>query len=263
LAKQFVTAGHTLTRINIGGGFPINFIDREGWDQFTTLLWKQLRGELTADQAVVWDNLPMGFAGMDRNYPERPAWKGKAYYSPYPAEKMIEQLLSSIPNGETEPFVELLRTFGEPHLYLEPGRGLIGTAGVTICEVAGTKEVNGNLLVVADMGVVNHSTALITADIHPMTVLPDDETAKPISAFIAGRLCFTGDMISKVKIKLNRLPQRGDILVIHHTGAYCADHFTSNSCGFPRSPKIAIDGKGRMELWRKPEAYADVFGVNQ
>jgi hypothetical protein len=73
-------------------------------------------------------------------------------------------------------------------------------------------------------------------------------------------LCFSGDMISKAKVPLNRLPQRGDRFVLYHTGAYSADHFASNSCGFPRPVKVAVLPDGRVELWRAPEAFESLFG---
>ena len=81
-----------------------------------------------------------------------------------------------------------------------------------------------------------------------------------VEAFLAGRLCFSGDMISKAKVSLNRLPKRGERFVVFHTGAYGADHFASHSCGFPRPAKAAIHQDGTIELWRARESFADVFG---
>ena len=67
-------------------------------------------------------------------------------------------------------------------------------------------------------------------------------------------------MISKAKIELNRLPEPGERFAVYYTGAYSADHFASNSCGFPRPAKVAILPDGRTELWRSPERFEDVFG---
>ncbi len=67
-------------------------------------------------------------------------------------------------------------------------------------------------------------------------------------------------MISKIKISLNRLPERGERFVIYHTGAYGADHFAGHSCGFPRPGKVAIREDGTAEVWRRPDRFEDVFG---
>lgn len=261
LISAFRNTGLIWTRLDIGGGFPVNYIEAEEWSRFTELLWRQLRGELPANEAVTWDNHPMGFSGADRSVLGMQEWRGKGYYSDTPGASMLEAMLTYRPNRSDRTFAELLKDWGEPLLYIEPGRGLIGSAGITLAEVMTVKEVNGSILIVTDMGVVNHSPSLITADIYPMEILPHSDNEQPIEAFIAGRLCFTGDMISKVKVRLNRLPKRGDILVIHHTGAYCADHFTSNSCGFPRPVKVAVDERGKMEVWRRPEKYNEIFGI--
>ena len=110
------------------------------------------------------------------------------------------------------------------------------------------------------MGINNHGTNLITPDIFPAEVIPAKEDDQPCEVFLVGRLCFSGDLINKAKVKLNRLPVRDELMVIHHTGAYSADHFASHSCGFPRPAKVAVRNDGTIEIWRPAETYHDVFG---
>jgi len=124
----------------------------------------------------------------------------------------------------------------------------------------GVKRVLGHYVVALDMGINNHGTNLITPDLFPATVLPRRTSDEPIEAFLAGRLCFSGDMISKAKATLNRLPARGDRFVLYYTGAYNADHFASNSCGFPRPGKVAVHADGGAELWRAPESFESLYG---
>ncbi|MGD9675516.1 MAG: hypothetical protein AB7V19_02370, partial [Candidatus Bipolaricaulia bacterium] len=69
------------------------------------------------------------------------------------------------------------------------------------------------------------------------------------------------DMISKVKVRLNRAPRVGERVAIYFTGAYSADHFASNSCGFPLPAKVAVDVAGNLELWRRPQSFEDVFAA--
>ncbi|MCF7809961.1 hypothetical protein K9N50_03125 [bacterium] len=255
LADKIKSHGMTLKYIDIGGGYPVSYCTEDEWKLFKDKLIKQLQGNLPHDQWVSWDNNPMGFRG---EYLDKKEWHGKAYWSEFPGALMLKQLLEAeYSQGVT--VKDKLKQLGSPTLIVEPGRALLGTAGVTIAEVMGVKQVLGNHVVMLDMGIVNHGHALITPDMHPMSIIPDRNTDSPVEAFVAGRLCFTGDMISKVKVKLNRLPERGELMVVHHTGTYSADHFASNSCGFPRPAKIAVNKDGSVDVWRKGETYGDVF----
>jgi diaminopimelate decarboxylase len=156
---------------------------------------------------------------------------------------------------------EHLVSLGSPTLIVEPGRSLMATAGITLAEVRGTKSVLGNRVVSLDLGFTNHGTNVITPDLFAAAILPRREDDEPVEAFLAGRLCLSGDMISKIKVRLNRAPRVGERIVLYATGAYSADHFASNSCGFPRPGKVSIDAAGRLEVWRRPETFEDVFGA--
>lgn len=260
LAESVGSAGLEVKTIDAGGGYPVAYMPKEAWDDFQRRLRCQLAGAGSTSDWVTWDNLPMGYSYLNGSPPrEADAWRGKAYWTQFPGSKMLERFLTGkTRSGKT--VAERLEELGSPRLVIEPGRALIGTAGITIAEVTSVKSVMGNNLVTLDLGIVNHGTNLVTPDIFPVEVYPPRGDDVPIEAFLAGRLCFTGDMISKVKITLNRLPQPGELLILHHTGAYSADHFASNSCGFPRPGKIAIGEKGSVEIWRKPEIFEDVFG---
>ncbi|MCK5827782.1 hypothetical protein KAH43_04575, partial [Candidatus Bipolaricaulota bacterium] len=206
--------------------------------------------------SVTWTDLPMGYS-KDAS-PEAP-WIGKAYWSAVPQSAMLTHLLNhTFADGRT--CIERLHALGSPSLIAEPGRALMASTGITLTQVAGTKNVLDHTVVSLEMGINNHGTNLISPDMFPSAVLPTQDDDEPVDAFLAGRLCFSGDMISKTKVTLNRLPKRGERFVLFHTGAYGADHFASNSCGFLRPGKVAIRPDGRAEVWRKPERFDDIFG---
>ena len=131
---------------------------------------------------------------------------------------MLENLLTH-PNEEGRTVREKMESIGSPALIIEPGRSMIATAGITVTRVMGTKMALGNNIVALDMGINNHGTNLITPDIFPAEVIPRRPDDQPCQAFLVGRLCFSGDLINKAKVKLNRLPVRDELMVIHHTGA--------------------------------------------
>jgi len=259
LCEVATATGLRLRVIDIGGGFPVSFLDKETWDRFSANLLARLRGKTGIEEAATWNDLPMGYAHLGSGEADGERWIGKSYWTGRPASKMLEHLLQyRFADGRST--VDRLKELGTPSLIVEPGRSLMATAGVTLTQVMGVKSVLGHSVVSLDLGINNHGTNLITPDIFPTSVLPLREDDLEEEVFLAGRLCFSGDMISKAKVRLNRMPKRGDRLVLYHTGAYGADHFASHSCGFPRPAKVAVRGDGEIEVWRHAERFEDVFG---
>jgi diaminopimelate decarboxylase len=254
LTEQARDLGLSPDIIDIGGGFPVAFLTEMEWRAFQQQLLNRLQTRTAP--SVTWNDLPIGYA---REVSSEASWIGKAYWSAVPQSAMLTHLLShSFADGRT--CIQRLRALGSPTLIVEPGRALMASTGVTLTQVAGTKTVLNHTVVSLEMGINNHGTNLISPDMFPAAVLPTREDDEPIDAFLAGRLCFSGDMISKTKVRLNRLPQRGERFVLFHTGAYGADHFASNSCGFLRPGKVAIRPDGNAEIWRKPETFGEIFG---
>lgn len=260
LAGLAVTSGLPVDCIDVGGGFPVSFVTEEAWGRFTKRLLARLRGESPISESATWSDLPMGFAHVRANANVDPRWIGKSYWTAFPASRMLAHVLAHrFATGAT--VVDRLTALGRPRLIVEPGRSLTASAGITLAQAVGVKTVLGHRVVSLDMGINNHGTNLISPDIFPAAVLPKRTADRPVEAFLAGRLCFSGDMVSKAKVELNRLPTPGERCVVYHTGAYSADHFASHTCGFPVPAKIAIRADGTAELWRAPGTFADVFGT--
>ncbi len=256
LARRACTRGLRLSRIDFGGGYPVAFVPEEDWSGFQSRLLARLRHSV-GGESVTWTDLPMGYAGAANS--SNPVWVGKAYWSAHPGARMLEHMLEFV-HGDGRTTAQHLTDLGAPTLIVEPGRSLMAPAGVTLAEVRGTKHVLGHRVVSLDLGIVNHGTNLISPDIFRAAVLPRREDDVPVDAFLAGRLCFSGDMLSKVKTRLNRAPRVGERVAIYATGAYSADHFASNSCGFPLPAKVAVRRDGTVEVWRRAQTFEDVFG---
>ena len=261
LAGLAVELGLSVECIDVGGGFPVTFLTDEEWKRLTARLLARLRGDSPISEAVTWNDLPMGYGHLTARDKSAPRWIGKSYWSAFPASRMLAHILDHrFEDGAT--VIDRLAALGRPRLIVEPGRSLMASAGVTLVQATGVKKVLGHPVVSLDMGINNHGTNLISPDIFPAAVLPKRPDDRPVDAFLAGRLCFSGDMISKAKIQLNRLPASGERCIVYHTGAYSADHFASNSCGFPLPVKVAIRPDGTAELWRAPQTFTDVFGAS-
>lgn len=107
----------------------------------------------------------------------------------------------------------------EPVLYLEPGRSLISTSGVTLYTVGSSKQVpHGTKYWAVDGGMSDNPRPSLYQAKYKAQVAnkPDAENSQKVT--IAGRFCESGDILIK-DINLPEL-EEGDILCIFNTGAY-------------------------------------------
>ncbi|MCC3754813.1 diaminopimelate decarboxylase [Staphylococcus capitis] len=106
-----------------------------------------------------------------------------------------------------------------PEIGIEPGRSIVGEAGITLYEVGTIKEIpEVNKYVSVDGGMSDHiRTALYDANYQALLVNRNEEADDTVT--IAGKLCESGDIIIK-KAKLPSSIKRGDYLAILSTGAY-------------------------------------------
>ena len=106
-----------------------------------------------------------------------------------------------------------------PTIYIEPGRSIISTAGVTLYTVGSTKQVpNGRKYVAVDGGMADNPRpsmyqAQYTAEVANK---PGCENTEKVT--IAGRFCESGDILIE-NVDLPKL-EAGDIICFYNTGAY-------------------------------------------
>jgi diaminopimelate decarboxylase len=177
-------------------------------------------------------------------------WSGERFYTPYPKEKLLARLLKgSIPfEGGDLPLKKVLERIGNPSLIVEPGRAIVGDAGITLARVVDIYPVaGGHPLVTLDLGIVNHGTGLLEPDLYTWTLANhiEQKDRRPFRAFVAGRLCFSGDLLSRYQVSFPRKPIRGDIAVIEKTGAYAPTFFASRANGYPLPASVLI-GPGKQ-----------------
>lgn len=125
------------------------------------------------------------------------------------ADVILKSLNSSIEKYGIEP----------PTLFLEPGRSIISTAGVTLYTLGSSKQVpNGKKYFAVDGGMADNARPSMYGAEYLARVAnkPDSELSQNVT--IAGRFCESGDILIK-NIKLPEL-EEGDILCVFNTGAY-------------------------------------------
>ena len=142
-----------------------------------------------------------------------------------------------------------------PKVYVEPGRSIVGDAGVTLYTVGAIKTIPGvRTYVSVDGGMFeNPRPALYGARYE--AVLADRPLAEPSQvAAVAGRCCESGDVL----IWEAHLPamRSGDVLAVFSTGAYTYA-MASNYNRFPR-PAVVLAGGGRARVAVERETYDDL-----
>ena len=142
-----------------------------------------------------------------------------------------------------------------PYLLLEPGRSIVGEAGVTLYTVGAIKEIPGvKKYVAVDGGMFdNPRYALYQSKYTPILANRANEPCTEIVS-IAGKCCESGDLIA-VNVSLPKA-ETGDILAILSTGAYnysMAMNYNRNMI-----PPCVLVCDGEAEYIVKPQSYADI-----
>jgi diaminopimelate decarboxylase len=140
-------------------------------------------------------------------------------------------------------------------LVLEPGRSLVGRAGVTLYRVGATKESGGVSWVAIDGGMSdNPRPQLYGARYEALLANRAGELADGVFR-IAGKHCESGDVL----IDAAELPhpRRGDVLAVPATGAYTLA-MGSTYNGVPR-PAVVLVRDGDARLIRRRESTGDLL----
>ncbi len=103
-------------------------------------------------------------------------------------------------------------------IYIEPGRSVISTAGVTLYTVGSSKQVpNGRKYVAIDGGMADNPRPSMYQAEYVAEVCNHNNPERELVT-IAGRYCESGDILIE-NIELPKLTE-GDILCVYNTGAY-------------------------------------------
>ena len=140
-------------------------------------------------------------------------------------------------------------------LVLEPGRVIVGNAGVLVTRVLYRKEGDHKSFMVVDAG-MNDLIRPSLYDAHH-DVWPVSEAAgrRPILADIVGPICETGDFLSRDREVPDAPP--GDLLAVMSAGAY-GFTMASNYCSRLRLPEVMVRND-TFDIIRKRQIYDDLI----
>jgi diaminopimelate decarboxylase len=163
---------------------------------------------------------------------------------------------------------EIASLLGHPvQLELEPGRYLVAESGVLVSEVRAVKSQGSKHFVMVDAGFSDLARPAMYGSYHGMEFIHADGTAVvgPVQdTAVAGPLCESGDVLTQgeggvVQDRALPVPQVGDLLVVHDTGAYGAS-MSSNYNTRPLIPEVLIEN-GQPRLIRRKQTVAELMAL--
>jgi diaminopimelate decarboxylase len=143
-----------------------------------------------------------------------------------------------------------------PRILVEPGRSLVGAAGITVYTVGTVKEIPGvRTYVAVDGGMSDNLRPMLYGSRYEALIANRAAEAATTPATVAGMHCESGDVL--VRDATLAAPAPGDLLVTPATGAY-GYSMASNYNGVPRPPVVFCrDGDARLVVRR--ETYDDLL----
>lgn len=143
-----------------------------------------------------------------------------------------------------------------PKILMEPGRSIVGDAGVTLYTVGMVKDIpNVRKYVSVDGGMADNPRYIMYGSDYSAVIANKAGEEPKETVTLCGRCCESGDIL----IKNAFLPKAevGDIMCVLSTGAYNYS-MASNYNRIPRPPIVTVSG-GKAKVAVKRETYEDIL----
>ena len=143
-------------------------------------------------------------------------------------------------------------------ILIEPGRAIVGPAGVLVTRVLYVKENSGRRFVIADAGMNDLIRPPLYGAIHSIESV-DRPTGHSIRTDVVGPICETSDFLAR-DIVLPE-PAEGDLLAVRDAGAY-GFAMSSNYNFRPRAAEVLVE-RGTFRTVRRRETFEDLVRPEQ
>jgi diaminopimelate decarboxylase len=138
---------------------------------------------------------------------------------------------------------------------LEPGRVLVGNAGVLVTRVLYTKQTPVKHFVVVDAGMNDLARPSLYGAYHGIQPLRKSSGRADVVVDVVGPICESGDFLAKDRALAWVEP--GELLAVMSAGAY-GHTMSSNYNARPRAPEVMVQGD-RYTVVRERETYEDLI----
>lgn len=143
-----------------------------------------------------------------------------------------------------------------PTVFLEPGRSIISTAGVSLYTIGSSKQVpHGRKYIAVDGGMAdNPRPSMYQAEYYAQIANKKENTTLE-KVTVAGRFCESGDILIK-EIELPS-PEEGDILCVYNTGAY--NYSMASNYNRVQKPAMVLVNDSQADVIIKRETLDDLI----
>jgi diaminopimelate decarboxylase len=146
------------------------------------------------------------------------------------------------------------RGFGDRQFMIEPGRSLVGNAGVCLTEVLYTKPGEDKNFCVVDAAMNDLPRPAMYQAFHAIVPVTERTSQAAATYDVVGPVCESGDWIGRDRALA---VQAGDLLAVLSAGAYCMS-MASNYNTRGRAPEVLVSGN-TATLIRHRETLQDLL----
>lgn len=158
------------------------------------------------------------------------------------------------PRELAEAVLPAVRSLGVT-LILEPGRSMVGNAGLLLTRVLYNKETGDRRFVVVDAAMNDLIRPSLYDAYHEIVPVREARGRPSLTVDVVGPICESGDFLAKDRA-LSPVAE-GDLLAVMSAGAY-GFAMASNYNTRPRAAEVLVDGS-RHGIVRRRESYEDLI----
>lgn len=228
--------GHAVQFVDMGGGIPMSYLDdSDQWNGF----WQALAELPEGDESLTWKSDRLGATGP------QPSTALYPYHQQLIRGPWLEQILAARSSDGTQSIAQMLRARGI-QLRCEPGRSLLDGCGLTLTEVAFTKQrSDGVSLVGLHMNRTQCRSAGADFLVDPILVTGSGRHAQgrsPYTGFLVGAYCIEEEVILRRRFEFPQGVSKGDIIAFPNTGGYLMHIIESASHQLPLAKNVRLEG---------------------
>ena len=143
-----------------------------------------------------------------------------------------------------------------PAVVIEPGRSIVGEAGISVYTIGQIKDIKGvRKYVSVDGGMTDNIRPALYQSLYTGVIANKADEEKTETVTICGKCCESGDILIR-DLKVPE-PEQGDIFAIFSTGAYgysMASNYNRNCI-----PPVVLVKEGKSRLIVKGQDYEDLL----
>lgn len=168
-------------------------------------------------------------------------------------EKFVESIINTIKEQASQYNLQI------PAIWIEPGRSIVGSAGLTLYTVGSQKRVDGIKPYVAVDGGMGDNIRPMLYDAEYEVVSASNPRAQPVEEVrLVGKYCESGDVL----IKNASVPSlnAGDVVAVLDTGAY--GYSMASNYNLNLKPAIVFVEKRKAQLVTKRQSFENLYELD-